>query len=477
MRLAALFALAAACSAQVVDIGSRRELFVDHFLIQDLKGARLEMQKPIDRGVVIKYDKPWEGAFCNYTTVIQDGAKYRMYYRGLPTAVRELERDTVTAYAESDDGVHWTKPELGIVSVNGSTTNNVVLMDPAFSSDFSPFLDKRPGVPAEERYKALGGTMRTGLVAFVSADGLHWRKMREDPVFPITKQPSFDSQNLAFWSESEGKYVAYYRTFKTFPKLGRVRWITRSTSDDFLHWTTPQDMSFGDAPPEHLYVNQTGAYFRAPHLYISIAARFMPGRRALTNEEIKQAEIQEGYYKDVSDVVLLTSRGGTKYDRTFRESFLRPGPGPKNWASRTNYPVLNVVQTSRTEMSVYINRDYAQPSNHINRFTLRLDGFASVNAPYAGGEMMTRAFTFSGKELEINYATSAAGGIRVEVQDASGNPIPGFTLADAQEIIGDHIARIVSWKSGSSVAALVGKPVRLRFVMKDADLYSLRFKD
>ena len=91
--------------------------------------------------------------------------------------------------------------------------------------------------------------------------------------------------------------------------------------------------------------------------------------------------------------------------------------------------------------------------------------------------MVTRAFTFSGKELEINYATSAAGGIRVEVQDASGNPIPGFTLADAQEIIGDHIARIVSWKSGSSVAALVGKPVRLRFVMKDADLYSLRFKD
>ena len=135
---------------------------------------------------------------------------------------RELERDTVTAYAESSDGIHWTKPELGIVSVNGSTKNNGVLMDPAFSSDFSPFLDKRPGVPAEERYKALGGTMRTGLVAFTSADGLHWRKLREEPVFPITKQPSFDSQNLAFWSESEGKYVAYYRTFKTFPKLGQM---------------------------------------------------------------------------------------------------------------------------------------------------------------------------------------------------------------------------------------------------------------
>ncbi|MEO7649409.1 MAG: hypothetical protein ABIZ80_03000 [Bryobacteraceae bacterium] len=477
MRFTALFALAAACSAQVIDIGSRRELFVDRYLIEDLKNTRLEMQKPIDRGVVVKYDKPWEGAFSNYTTIIHDGPKYRLYYRGIPTTKKELESETVTAYAESSDGIHWTKPDLGIISIKGSTRNNAILNDVAFSSDFSPFLDKRPGVPAAEKYKGLGGTMRTGLVAFASADGLHWRKMREEPVFPITKQPSFDSQNLAFWSESEGRYVAYYRTFKTFPGLGRVRWITRSTSDDFLNWTTPQEMSFGDAPPEHLYVNQTGEYFRAPHIYISIAARFMPGRRALTDEEIKQADIMEGYYKDISDVVLLTTRGGTKYDRTFQESFIRPGPGPKNWASRTNYPVLNVVQTSPTEMSVYINRDYATPTNHINRYTLRLDGFASVYAPYAGGEMVTRPFTFSGKELEINYATSAAGGIRVEVQDASGKPIPGLALADTQEIIGDHIARTVTWKSGSGVAALAGKPVRLRFVMKDADLYSMRFKD
>jgi hypothetical protein len=383
--------------------------------------------------------------------------------------------DTVTCYAESPDGVHWTKPELGITAVNGSKRNNVILADPAFSSDFSPFLDTRSGVPDDERYKALAGTMRTGLMAFASADGIHWRKLRSDPVFPPTKQPSFDSQNLAFWSESEQKYVAYYRTFKVFPVLGKVRWITRATSDDFLRWSAPQEMSFGDAQPEHLYINQTSPYFRAPHIYVSIAARFWPGRRALTDEEIAQAGIMEGYYKDISDVVLFTTRGGTRYDRTFLESFVRPGPGPNNWASRTNYPVLNVVETGPAEMSFYINRDYAQPTAHVARYTLRLDGFSSVHAPYAGGEMLTRVLTFSGKELEINYSTSAAGSIRVELQDASGQPVPGFTLADSQEIIGDHIARVVTWKSGSSVAALAGKPARLRFVMKDADLYSIRF--
>ena len=477
MRLTTFFALAAACSAQVLDIGSRRELFVDHYLLEDLRGARLELQKPVDRGTVVKYDKPWEGAFSNYSTIIHDGARYRLYYRGLPTAKRELLTDTVTCYAESPDGVHWTKPELGIVTLNGSKRNNVLLADPAFSSDFSPFLDKRPGVPDDERYKALAGTMRTGLMAFASTDGIHWRRLRDDPVFPPTTQPGFDSQNLAFWSESEHKYVAFYRTFKAFPGLGKVRWITRATSDDFLRWSAPQEMSFGDAPPEHLYINQTNPYFRAPHIYVSIAARFWPGRRALTDEEIAQAGIVEGYYKDISDVVLFTTRGGTRYDRTFLESFVRPGPGPNNWASRTNYPVLNVVQTGPAEMSFYVNRDYAQPTAHVTRYTLRLDGFSSVHAPYTGGEMLTRALIFSGKELEINYATSAAGSIRVELQDASGRPAPGFTLADSQEIIGDHIARVVAWKSGSSVAALAGKPARLRFVMKDADLYSIRFRN
>jgi hypothetical protein len=304
-----------------------------------------------------------------------------------------------------------------------------------------------------------------------------WRKLRADPVFPPTTPPAFDSQNLAFWSEREQRYVAYYSTFKVFPGLGKVRWITRATSDDFLRWSVPQEMSFGDAPPEHLYINQTSPYFRAPHIYVSIAARFWPGKRALTDDEIARSGIMEGYYNDISDVVLMTSRGGTSYDRTFLENFVGPGSAPNNWASCTNYPVLNTVQTGPEEMSFYVNRDYAQPTSHVNRYTLRLDGFSSVHAPYTGGEILTRTFTFSGKELEINYSTSAAGGIRVEMQDASGRALPGFAAADSQEIIGDHISRVVSWKFGSRVVALAGKPVRLRFVMKDADLYSIRFRN
>lgn len=155
--------------------------------------------------------------------------------------------------------------------------------------------------------------------------------------------------------------------------------------------------------------------------------------------------------------------------------FVRPGPDILNWVSRTNYPLQGVVQTGPAEMSIYVGRHYGHPTWHIQRMALRLDGFASLNAPYGGGAMVTRLLRFEGSRLEINYSTSAAGGIRVEIQDEKGKPIPGFSLDQCPEIVGDEISRIVSWEAGSDVGGLADRSVRLRFVMKDADLYSLRF--
>ena len=89
--------------------------------------------------------------------------------------------------------------------------------------------------------------------------------------------------------------------------------------------------------------------------------------------------------------------------------------------------------------------------------------------------MVTKPLVFAGRGLSLNFATSAAGGIRVELQDASGQPLPGFSLADCQEQIGNELDRVVNWKGGANVSALAGKPVRLRFVMKDADVFALQF--
>lgn len=457
--------------SQMPDIGSRLELFVDHFLIDRLEGARLVLQHPQPAEVALRFDRPWEGVAVGYVTVIKDADRYRMYYRGMPDSDAPDGTDIeTTCYAESRDGVSWTKPNLGLFEVHGTRDNNVILAhSPPSSHNFSPFVDTRPGVSPGERYKALA-LGAGGLVAFVSADGIRWRRLRDAPV--ITRG-EFDSQNVAFWSETEGCYLCYFRTWRQ-----GTRWISRTTSTDFLRWTSPVDMTYGDTPPEHLYTNQTHPYVRAPHIYIATAARFMPGRRILTDEQLRTAgiDLKSWLKDDCSEVVLLTSRGGNRYDRTFMEAFLRPGPGPRNWVSRTNYPALNVVQTSPNELSLYVQRDNGQATHHLQRCTLRLDGFASVNAPFAGGEMVTRPLTFTGKELLINYSTSAAGGIRVEMQEESGKSIAGRTLADCTEIVGDEIERAVSWKGGSDVSDLSGKPVRLRFVMKDADLYALRFR-
>ena len=454
-------------------IGSQRELFVDHYLIQDLKNARLVLARPIDRGPVMTLDRPWEGLFAGYFTVLKDGDVYRMYYRGNPRAGADGSPTEVTCYAESTDGLHWTKPNLGLFEVTGTKENNVILagMSP-LSHNFSPMLDSRPGVPPAERFKALAGTQQSGLVAFVSGDGKSWRKLQPEPV--ITGG-AFDSQNVCFWSESEQRYLCYFRVFRN-----GYRRIARTTSEDFRHWTPQVLMEYGrpsgPVPVEHLYTNQTQAYFRAPQIYVATAARFMPGRQAISAEEAKAIQVHPSYFKDVSDSVLLTSRGGDRYDRTFMEGFVRSGVGPENWVSRTNYPVLNVVPTGPAEMSLYVNQNYGQPTAHIRRYALRLDGFASVEAPYDGGELLTRLLTFTGKRLVVNFATSAAGSIRVEIQDAQGKPIPGFQLSEAKELIGNRIEHTVAWKAGDDVSRLAGQPVRLRFVMKDADLYALRFE-
>ena len=297
------------------------------------------------------------------------------------------------------------------------------------------------------------------------------RSLRGGAVF---RAGVFDSQNLAFWSDAEQRYVMYFRTFKAI-RDKRYRWISRTTSADFLNWSEPVDMTFGDAPPEHLYINQTHPYFRAPHIYIALAKRFFPAKAALTAAQAKALVDNPGYRVASSDSIFMTTRGGGHYDRTFMEAFIRPGPSLEDWVARDNTPALGVVPANEREMFIYRMSHYAQPTSHMARYALRTDGFSSVNAPYRGGELFTKPFTFSGGKLEINFATSAAGGVRVEIQDENGKAMPGFALADCPEMIGDEIDRVISWKGGMEVGKFAGKVVRLRFAMKDADLYSLRF--
>ena len=468
--------LSASLGEDPLELRSRRELFLDHHLIASMEGARLELGTVRDEGPVFRFDESWEGPFAGYSTVIQDGERYLLYYRGLPKAGADGTSLETTCVALSSDGVRWERPSLNFHEVNGSKENNVILADVApVTHNFSPFLDSRGGVPAAQRFKGLGGNEHSGLIAFSSPDGLKWTRMQEEAVFT---EGMFDSQNVAFWSESEGRYLCYFRTWSGGGYSG-FRTVSRTTSVDFLNWTAPEVMSFGDTPQEHLYTNQTHAYFRAPHIYVAVAARFMPGRQVLSDEDAERLGVNPKYFRDCSDAVLMTSRGGRVYDRSFMEAFIRPGVGLENWVSRSNYPALNIVQTGPAEMSLYVNQNYAQPTAALHRYSMRLDGLASLRAGRAGGVVTTRPLTFEGDRLELNLSTSAAGGVRVELQREDGTPYEGYALADCVEQIGNELDRVGTWRREgartSDVSALAGEVVRLRFHLVDADLFAMRF--
>lgn len=458
-------------AAATVRIGSRRELFVDRFLIDGTHRVRFEIHHPHDEGNVFSFEQPWEGPFCGYVTVLAVEGGFRAYYRGRPGVGEDGDRTESTCVAESKDGIRWIRPELGIHNIDGSTANNVILYQQTpYSHNFSPFVDTNPNVEPREKFKAIAGIHPGGLALFVSPDGYRWQLKKERIV--TSKAFAFDSQASAFWSEVEKQYVCFYRTWTD----QKVRWVSRATSNDCIHWSKPMEMK-SEHPHEHFYTNQTHPYIRAPHLYISLPARFIPKRQVIGDEEAEAIGVNPKYFKDASDAILVTSRPERPavFDRTFLSSFIRPGIGAENWVSRTNYPALNVIRTGDHEMSVFVSQNYAQPTAHLRRYSMRLDGFGSLRADYDGGEILTKPLRFDGDRLLLNFATSAAGEIKIELQTSDGDPIPGFTLAECREVIGNEIERSVTWESNATLGDLAGQDVRLRIVMKDADLYALRF--
>ena len=161
--------------ATMTIVNAQRELLWDMEHITEMTGgAKLTLHHPVFREVAIVHDAPWEGNVCCYHTVIQDGAKYMMYYRGMTWNMPGMPPHAdVTCYAESDDGIHWRKPNLGIFEFNGSKENNIIWMGDASTHNFAPFLDTNPACPPEQRFKAIGGTDTKGLFLYVSPDGIH----------------------------------------------------------------------------------------------------------------------------------------------------------------------------------------------------------------------------------------------------------------------------------------------------------------
>lgn len=483
-------------ASRFLQIGSRRELFLDDLLTERFQGLDFRLHQPVSAGPAITFEQPWEGNSSIYHTVLHDGDRYLLYYRGADLTYPPYQPDIRpdepkiqksgpddswenACVAISKDGIHWEKPELGLVEFKGSKKNNIILGGEEIHHCFAPMIDPRPECPPEEKFKAFDRKRAVvkdesaGLQVYTSPDGIHWTLKTPEPVIQDGK---FDSLNIPFYDTERGYFLAYYRDF-----FQGIRGIKVARSDDFLNWTPGQWLRYGSHLEEQLYTNAVTPYCRAPHYYLGFPKRFISHRNPLRFEQQDKP-----HRKGLSDSLLMASRDGVNFKR-WREAFIRPGLDPRNWSDRCNSVSCGVVSTSPTELSMYVNRNYTYPTNYLDRMVLRADGFVSLHAGGNTGEWVSKPFLMNGSDLELNFSTSVGGSVRFEILDEHGFPYPRFSLEETPLIYGDAVDLAVYHEyhpemcsprdNAGPLRHLIGRPVRLRLLLRDADVYSYRFRD
>ncbi len=475
-------------------IGPERQLFVDEHLIEDLDGLRRVMQRPEKlASPVLEGDKPWErwsaSIIGNSVHYDEEDGIFKAWY------------DTIggVAYATSQDGMHWQKPSLGIIERDGSTDTNLISAGRNFSVVKDP-ADEDP----EKRYKAMYWGSRNEpdapwgakghFVAF-SADGIHWTPDPRNPVAD-SRNGLTDGQFVLGWDSNHGKYVAYMRPTVFFfdPDKRTSAWVA---SEDFINWGPPV---LAVSPEETDGVEIE--YYRMPVAkYEGIYVGFI------------WVYHNDAEFADQSrDTVLAVSRNGITWSKPFgNETFLKTGE-PGDWDSRfaaackliqvgdeiwLYYPGANIPHNvpgedgRRGSTREWSGReiDGERRAYAVGIAKLRRDGFVALEPESHEGAMTTTMLTFVGTTLHLNV-DSSGGRAEVEVLDREGRPVEGYSRADCVPISTDSTDFTVKWSVGKDLVHAIDtpadigssdytlfksrlrKPVRLKFYLNDAKLYS-----
>jgi len=464
-----------------------KQLFIDDYIIDELKGAEKVLNQPTKhpKNPLFVPDKPWETGQVTYASVLYDEAEglFKMWYGiWVPKAKPSTQ---IVAYATSRDGIVWKKP-----IINQKDRSNIVFAPPTTGFQ-TPGIFKDPGESdPKKRYKMLfaacaDGTSKTWSTnAAYSPDGIHWTAEPRNPVIPFS-----DVQACPFFDSRLQRYVCILRYG---PPNSRI--VSRTESRDFIHWSpkltifrrTKMDGPFGTKhygmrvmPYEGLYVGFLGAYH---------------------GETIQPIPKDKEAWMDKSDVQLTISRNGLTWLRVGahgaiphsdlnkkrdwkkaakQATFIPYGRHGKDWdwgAIYTSQRPLVVGDEIRIYYAGLTGRHWASyhgdppKTSGIGLATLRLDGFVSINAA-ASGTMTTKKFVFVGDTLEVN-ANAKGGSIVVEALGADGKVIEGFSKMDCTPITTDSVRHVLSWKGQKDCHLIQARPIRLRFYLKKAKLYS-----
>jgi hypothetical protein len=478
-------------AAEPIDVGSRKQLFIDDRFIESSAGVTLVMNPPRRDGIVlITNDQPWETGpetyIGVYSSVVKENGVVRLWYDSRRGGDQRYGR---VAYAESKDGLHFTKPILKLHEIDGSKENNVVI--PGIIGGCAVWID--PQAPAKHRYKTQAKVYPTRQFHMHSSpDGLRWKLLaRLNP-----GRGGWDTQSVAFWDPNIERYALYTRYWMshrhgTAKAPDNFRTVRRLESDDLKSWDKQSivmqpdeaDRTLHPTPPGQPPVDYYGAdvfrYTEADRVYIMLAQAYWHWKPRAPRKGLGPA----GF-----DVRLAVSRDGIQFRRAGgRKPFMSTGPAGR-FDSKFVWAMPDPVRMGDELWIYYVgsNRDHdryidaAAGGKHltgISRAVLRLDGFVSADADYAGGEIITPLIKFSGKRLELNVDTSGGGSVIVELLDENDKPIPGFSKDDATAANGNSVRMAVRWGERADVGALAGKAIRIRFHMCDCKLYAFQFAD
>jgi len=471
---------------EAINVGDKKQIFLDGLFVESKTGVKLAMHKPYRDGkALIKPDRPWEMGpkgieqrIGLYSCVLKDNGSIRIWY--------DMERGPLSpeirvGYAESEDGINFRKPELGLHEVDGSSANNVVISGER-TAGAAVWID--PHAAPEHRYKTQTKVYPSELLRMHSSpDGIHWNP------FAALRVGHIDTQSIIFWDPHIGRYLMFTRLWLENTQVTRFRTVRRLESDDLETWVNerivlqPDERDFTiheRSQPRTSVDFYGGGVFRYEE---ADRAYFMFAQSTWAWMDWDEA----GLGPATIDVQLAVSRDSDNFERVGgRRPFIGLGPEGR-FDSRFIWAMPNPVRMGDELWIYYVasNRDHS-PSNKIDasaeeemsgigRAILRLDGFTSMDAGYDGGQFTTPPLKFDGNQLQLNVDAAGGGSVKVELLDDSGRPIEGFAKDDARPIARNSVRIPVTWKGDPNLESLAGKSVQMRFYLTNASLYAFQF--
>ncbi|MBD03409.1 MAG: hypothetical protein CME24_03565 [Gemmatimonadetes bacterium] len=496
--------------SNTIDIGNGKQLFLDDRWFADQRGMTLSVNPPIKDQIVLAPGKKWdELAVYAYGTVLEHDGKFKMWYDGVSRLDNELPQYRNICYAESDDGIHWERPNVGRYEWEGIRLNNIVL--PGCNGGI--MVD--PNGPDEHRFKGLilvkensvwpgskgaicglhGGRWRLELYLCTSPDGYNWTR------HPTPVSDYFhDTQNQLFYDTRLGKYAAYFRTHSRGRTVGRLEvddpmdlpWIPLDGEDPEAVFPTGKKHLFqlaltadeSDPADADLYTACVHQYPWADDAYFSFTTPYRHYPVGDTSDTTLTGKDPRGRHNNDGpvDIQLAVSRDGIAWTRPDRRPYVGLGLAGE-YDGGQSYMGLGMIRMGN-EVWMYdspTKRTHGvppgQPEAGLRLLRQRLDGFISADAAYEGAEFTTPMLTFSGSELQLNVDCSALGQVWVEIRNEDNHVIDGYSLDESIDIDRNHIAAPVRWHEKDDVGELIGRPVRLHFKLRACKLYAFQFVD